>query len=291
MSWTVKKAALSGEVARRLLNTSPVLVANGGAEEHLDKLCYKLMISGYDQRERTIILREGKARYQNLCVLAEKGVRPLYRRASFNKELRNTQKMLKGKKWYGGMDGVLFVQATPGSILKREVEYIMKAEGMKVRVAEKGGRQVKQMLQKSDIDGSKFCSDENCVVCTTSSSGSCWKESVCYTITCMECASSGINAKMFGETGKTGKIRCGQHMTAYQKGKNSNLWEHACKYHDRRKDVDFKFEVSSVHSRDPLGRQLTEALSIEAEGLTEFSMNDKEEWVRPAGLRFEVARM
>ena len=86
----MKKAALSGEVARRLLNTSPVLVANGGAEEHLDKLCYKLMISGYDQRERTIILREGKARYQNLCVLAEKGVRPLYRRASFNKELRNT---------------------------------------------------------------------------------------------------------------------------------------------------------------------------------------------------------
>ena len=41
LSWTVKKAALSGEVARRLLNTSPVLVANGGAEEHLDKLCYK----------------------------------------------------------------------------------------------------------------------------------------------------------------------------------------------------------------------------------------------------------
>ena len=77
------------------------------------------------------------------------------------------------------------MQATPGSILKREVEYIMKAEGMKVRVAEKGGRQVKQMLQKSDIDGSKFCSDENCVVCTTSSSGSCWKESVCYTIKCI----------------------------------------------------------------------------------------------------------
>ena len=93
----------------------------------------------------------------------------------------------------------------------------MKAEGMKVRVAEKGGRQVKQMLQKSDIDGSKFCSDESCVVCKTSTRGSCWKESVCYTITCMECASSGINAKMFGETGKTAKIRCGQHMTAYQK--------------------------------------------------------------------------
>ena len=82
LSWNVKKAALFGEVARRSLNTSPVLVSEGFAEEHLDKFCYKLMVSGYNQREREIILKEGNARYRNLCELVEKGVRPLYRSAS-----------------------------------------------------------------------------------------------------------------------------------------------------------------------------------------------------------------
>ena len=50
MSWLVKKASLAGEVARRLLNTSPCLVARGEADHHLDKLCYKMMISGYNQK-------------------------------------------------------------------------------------------------------------------------------------------------------------------------------------------------------------------------------------------------
>ena len=101
----------------------------------------------------------------------------------------------------------------------------------------------------------------------------------------------GIESRMFGETGKTGKLRCNQHLKAYRSGRNSNLWEHACKFHNGRKDVNFKYEVSSVHTRDPLGRQLREALSIEASGLNEYSLNDKEEWVRPCGLRINVERM
>ena len=189
------------------------------------------------------------------------------------------------------MDAVMFVQATPGSILKKEVESIMKSEGMNVRVVEKGGRSVQQLLQKSDIDNKKCCSDDECAVCSTSDRGSCWKEEVCYTITCMECKDVGIESRMFGETGKTGRIRCNQHLKAYMNEKNSNLWEHACKFHNRRKDVNFMYEVSSVHTHDPLGRQLTEALSIEAAGLNEYSMNDKDEWVRPSGLRINVERM
>ena len=55
----------------------------------------------------------------------------------------------------------MFVQATPGSILKKEVELIMKAEGMKVSVVEKGGKNVQQLLQKSDIDPNKFCNDSD----------------------------------------------------------------------------------------------------------------------------------
>ena len=46
-----------------------------------------------------------------------------------------------------------------------------------------------------------------------------------------------------------------------------------------------------MHGADPLGRQLREALNIEKGGLTERTMNDKQEWIRPAGLQFSVERM
>ena len=36
---------------------------------------------------------------------------------------------------------------------------------------------------------------------------------------------------------------------------------------------------------------MKEACNIEAGGLTEFSMNDKNEWMSPAGLQFTVDRM
>ena len=72
--------------------------------------------------------------------------------------------------------------------------------------------------------------------------------------------------------------------------KNSNLWEHACKFHNGWKYIKFRYEVSSVHSLDPLGRQLKEALSIEVASLNEYSLNDKE-WVQPSGLRNHVERM
>ena len=72
--------------------------------------------------------------------------------------------------------------------------------------------------------------------------------------------------------------------------KNSTLWEHACKFHNGRKYIKFRYEVSSVHSLDPLGRQLKEALSIEVASLNEYSLNDKE-WVQPSGLRNHVERM
>ena len=47
-----------------------------------------------------------------------------------------------------------------------------------------------------------------------------------------------------------------------------------------------------MHTGDPLGRQLSEAMNIQA-GAKEngYSLNDKGEWVRPAGLEIEIRRM
>ena len=57
-------------------------------------------------------------------------------------------------------------------------------------------------------------------------------------------------------------------------------------------EVNFRYDVMSIHSGDPLKRQLSEALNIQ-KGAKELDhrMNDKNEWVRPAGLDIEVRRM
>ena len=65
----------------------------------------------------------------------------------------------------------------------------------------------------------------------------------------------------------------------------------SCEVHNGDGNVEFKYEIVSVHTGDPLARQLKEAQNIEAGGLTEYSMNDKNEWMRPAGLQFTVDRM
>ena len=72
LPWNVKKASLAGEVARRYLNTSPDLVATGIVSGPLDKLRYKIMLSGYSHKEREIIVKEGEARYFNIVRQVER---------------------------------------------------------------------------------------------------------------------------------------------------------------------------------------------------------------------------
>ena len=90
---------MAGEVARRMFNTSPDLVAEGEAEEDVDKFMYKLMKSGYTVRERNIIEDEGKRRYENVLAKSLRGERPLYRSSTENKLQRYVNRKLKEKKW------------------------------------------------------------------------------------------------------------------------------------------------------------------------------------------------
>ena len=45
----------------------------------------------------------------------------------------------------------MFVQATPKEILKKAVQSEAESIGLKIKVIEKGGRDVKSILQRSDI--------------------------------------------------------------------------------------------------------------------------------------------
>ena len=287
LPWTVKKISLAGEVCRRYLNTSPCLVDEGEVGEVIDVFRHKLFMSGYNQRERELIVSEGVSRYTNILKQAEGGSRPIYRSSEWQRERRAIDRLVKAKTW-SRSDSVVFVQATPGEILKREVSKIMKNAGFNVRVVEKGGRNVKSFLQRSDVLPSANCNDDTCPICLTEGKGKCEVEGVVYRIWCPVCKENGVNVSMYGETGRTGKIRCKEHREAlYNLKKSSNLREHCVDVHGGQ-FIDFSYSVVKTFPGDPLSRQLQEAILIDSHSGP--SMNDKREFVRPASVKIRVER-
>ena len=240
-----------------------------------------------NHREWEKIVSEGVSRYVNIVKQAEEGTRPLYRSSQWLQENRAIERLVKGKTWHKS-DSVIFVQATPGEMLKKEVKKIMDDFGFSVRVVEKAGRSFKSMLQRSDVAPPTACLDDNCPICLTDVKGKCEVEGIVYRIWCTVCKEEGKDVCMYGETGRTGKMRCSEHRDALvDPRKSSNLREHCQNFHDGR-FVKFGFAVVKAFPRDPLSRQLKEALLIDAHQGP--SMNDKREWVRPASVKIRAER-
>ena len=187
------------------------------------------------------------------------------------------------------IDSVIFVQATPGEELKKRLTEEAKRCRISVKIVERSGRSIKSILQRSDTAGRKDCSDEKCVICLTKGEGKCRKESVGYKVWCKVCEVEKKKVIMHGETGRCAMVRCGEHARALRRGDwDSRLWEHCKEIHDGER-VEFGYSVVRSFENDVLGRQLDEALRIEKEEGT--LLNNKSEWVRPAGVRFHVERM
>ena len=287
LSWNTKKISMAGEVCRRYLNTSPSLVEKGEVGEVIDRFRYKLMISGYTLKERELIVSEGVSRYVNIVKQAESGKRPLYRSSRWQREDRALKRLVSNKTWYKS-DSVVFVQSTPGELLKKEVKKIMDDAGFNVRVVEKGGRSMRSVLQRSDVSPPQTCVYGDCPICLTEGKGKCEVEGVVYRIWCTVCESEGIDVSMFGETGRTGRIRCSEHLRdLVDPKKSSNLREHCQNVH-QGVFVKFGCAVVKTFPCDPLSRQLKEAVLIDSHSGP--SMNDKREWVRPASVRIRAER-
>ena len=231
-------------------------------EEMLDEFRYKLLKSGYTWEEREIIVQEGTARYKNVMKLVRRGMRPLYRPASWMKEERALGRLVKAKSWYAPYDTVMFVQATPGEMLKKRVEKVVRDYGFKVKVVERGGRQIKALLQRSDVSPRERCFYGSCPICLSGGGGKCNIEGVVYKIWCIECEKSGISAMMYGETGRTARIRVSEHFDDLRSvTASSNLREHCDNAHNGVL-VEFGCKVIKSCPRDPLTRQLVEAAKI-----------------------------
>ena len=136
----------------------------------------------------------------------------MYRTAIWNEYQRSLDKILKSKNWYGSdTESVVFVQATPGEVLRKAVQREANLSRLKVKVVEKGGADLKSLLQRSDVQPMKSCHKNNCVVCLTSEKGQCSAENIGYRVHCKPCAQNGVVVEMHGETGRCARVRCGEH--------------------------------------------------------------------------------
>ena len=67
------------------------------------------------------------------------------------KERKEKKRRTTGTRYKkGGYDSVMFVPATPGSVLMKKYKNEVQKSGIKIRIVEKAGISLKQQLQRSD---------------------------------------------------------------------------------------------------------------------------------------------
>ena len=128
--------------------------------------------------------------------------------------------------------------------------------------------------------GDKKCGRPECFVCRGEKGGirHCMKESILYSIKCEEYSTRGKQAEYWGETGRDGYVRGGEHLKGCkEKNEENALWKHIEGEHrgEDRGDEMFTMKIEKGF-RKALARQISEGVSIEmCEGIL---LNSKSEW-------------
>ena len=146
---------------------------------------------------------------------------------------------------------------------------------MNIRVVEKSGIKLKDMLQKKDIGSVGQC-DGDCFICTTSQKGDCMASGVTYKIQCDSVHPEGTY-EYNGKTMKNGYSRGVEHRTQLNKRTgDSVLWRHCVEKHDGVMQR-FSMSVRDKCRNDPTLFQIMEAIRIRDIDET-LSMNSRREW-------------
>ena len=257
---------------RVLLNSSEYLDEEA-KKESIEFFLKRMQASGYKQLFRYEILKSAIQAYDTI-----KGdtTRTLYRSKAMNTPARRAQGRDKKRKWYktGNSESVLFVQATKNSELAKNVREVISSSNINIRVVEKAGTKVKRKLQRNNPFKERECKDERCFVCTTTRKGNCRKPGVTYDVRCEgDCGEDVYNGETFKNTFGRGK----EHLDDYEKKRSKSvMWKHCLKKHD---GIPQRFNMRVVDSprRDPMMRQILEAMHIN-ELPENKRMNDKKEW-------------
>ena len=276
MAESARRTTLVQEGLRRMLNTSrdfePAVWS-----EIMEDFVVKMYRSGYNRRFRSQVVHGSLAAYQCRLRQADEGSRPLFRPREYRREEREEAKLLKEGSWFKkGSEqeakAVIFVTATPASELARSITRRLREAKVPVRVAEKSGPKISQLLVKTDPFHQDVCDRANCLVCTTrdpSAKGrsNCHKEGVTYSL---ECQQEGCGGIYIGESATTAFVRGSEHSYQYglhkrglEGGRKSVCGRHVVEKHQGDHSVSFSMSVLSHYLGETHQRQVDESTRID----------------------------
>ena len=273
--WKTKRTILVQQTIRILRNCSEELPWNT-KKEHLNQMMKRMQYSGYNQQFRYEVLMSALNAFEEMKKKDENGEQPLYRPKEWKKVERRKEKERKKKDWYkrGGYETVIFVPCTHESILLKKLQRDIDKSQLKVKLIEKAGTTLGNLLRTSDPRKDKKCDRTDCPVCTTGGKGNCKTLDVNYFMTCENCEHDGIYK---GTTTRGGYIRGKEHIGDMEsKRDKSDMWRHCVEKHNGE-IRDFRMDIVDTFKRDPMLRQVTESVRI-SRTKKEQLINKKEEY-------------
>ena len=132
---------------------------------------------------------------------------------------------------------------------------------MSIKVLEKSGRQIKNILQTSDPFKQNKCQNEDCFACKNSTKPTnCRKEGVIYNITCKLCQATYV-----GETSRNAYSRGKEHLNDFENNRDSSVMLRHCQLHHPNYDnnnPNFEMTVKQIYGNKCLDRQISESIQI-----------------------------
>ena len=172
---------------------------------------------------------------------------------------------------------MIFIPCTPSGHLRKLYESEIRKTDFKIKVIERAGTKIKDMLHRKDPFKRNNCGRPDCFVCTSDGRGQkiCDKENVTYRIQCKEdCKKRDIYK---GETSYSAYTRGLEHIKKYQENDpNSMLQNHSQSVHQGNR-IEFQMDILGTYHRDATLRQISEGIEIEKTPPARL-MNTRSEW-------------
>ena len=344
MSIKQKYCILSNEVTRRLYN-----VAEDEKEEEvekvLDKMTEQLKNSGWNQNESREIIVSGYKGWKNRLERRKEESGQVYRSAASSLSSRSRKKLTGKVDWYKesrkrkrdeedysksgkkikikkeeNLDevriaSVMFVPFTVGGELLRRLKEaeneMAKQTGIKIKMVEKVGVKLVDILHKSDPWQGMDCGRTKCLLCKTKSETEknvrqdCTQRNIVYETWCRNCEENEIKRiseeeidekekiekkkkiilfKYIGETARSAYERGLEHLRDYEDLKaDSHMLKHFLDKHEDEimEEVVFGMKVIKT-ARSAFERQVAESVMIQSNKMDHHILNSKAEYNRCA---------
>ena len=165
------------------------------------------------------------------------------------------------------------------TLIQRKEEENNQSRIHRVRIVEKTGVTVRNVLARNYLWEVKCCQQNDCFQCSTCPTPkySCRKPGIGYKITCLKCASTGTIAVYEGESSKNAYARGKKHLQELRGAVKTNAMViHNITHHDSPSENHFEMKVVKIISK-PLERQIDESIRIQNSDAN-IILNSGSEW-------------